>query len=103
MVKRGVGTGGKGRRNVDVGNEIPGNSLVKAFGTDKLIQEDPPSQKAGVTRHTHTCKAVCGALKWEARSCGQCLEPPPKQLHPGIRPAEARMRKEPLISLRIPE
>lgn len=29
------------------------HSLIKAFGIDKLIEEDPPSQKATVTRHTH--------------------------------------------------
>lgn len=28
-------------------------SLLKAFGRDKLIQEDAPSRKAVVTRHAH--------------------------------------------------
>lgn len=32
---------------------LPEAVLVKAFGRDKLTQEDAPSQKAALTRHTH--------------------------------------------------
>lgn len=54
MVTRGVGTGRKGRRDVGSGkSDSLKQSRVKAFGTDKLLQENPPSQKAVVTRHTH--------------------------------------------------
>lgn len=41
--------------------------LIKASGTDKLSQEDPPSQKAGLTRHTHMQDSLWNSEREEWR------------------------------------
>lgn len=71
---------------------LPEAVLFKAFGRDKLTQEDAPSQKASLTRHTHM--QDCGTLTWEVGP--QCLLPAPSKTHTewhlGIQPAQ---RKDP--------
>lgn len=81
-------------------SDSPKQSLVKAFGRDKLIQEDLPSRKAGVTRHAHMQDSLWNPDTGgkEATATAYSL----RQTHKTHTPGPSRPKLLDPISLRIP-